>query len=132
MDARPMTNAHHLRRSGQALIEMIFILPLIITLMIWLMQGVEVVRASAEHQKYLRLNLFMRMNNYAKTTVDALGSGISARPAPQPHERNFMSLEYSPELGQKRLATSLDDFQRRQGSPVFVKSKLGICVRPDC
>lgn len=119
-------------KKGQALIEMVFILPLIITLIIWLLQGVEVVRSSAEHQKYLRLNLFLRMNNYATVSVDALGPAGSSEPAPVIHANTFMSLEYEPTLAQKSIAASLDAFQKQSGSPVFVRSKLGICIKPDC
>ena len=119
-------------KKGQALIEMVFILPLIITLIIWLLQGVEIVRSSAEHQKYLRLNLFLRMNNYAQYSVDALGPAGTGDPEPTVHPNTFMSLEYEPALGQKKIAASLGAFQKQKGSPVFVKSKLGICLRPEC
>jgi hypothetical protein len=120
------------KKEGQALIEMIFILPLIITLIIWLLQGVEVMRSSAEHQKYLRLSLFLRLNNYAKYNVDAIGPDAGSAPEDSIVEANALYLEYDRNFSQKKLATTLDAFEKRTGSPVFVKSKYGICIRPDC
>ncbi len=120
-------------QKGQALIEMIFILPLIIVLIVWLMQGVEVVRASAEQQKYLRLNLFLRLNNYAKYTVDYLGPNPAGPPLAVPFGKGAMWVTYENRpYSTKTLAGSLIDFQARQGAKVLVRSRLGICVRPEC
>jgi hypothetical protein len=126
---------HQRRQRGQSLIEMIFILPLIVTLMIWLMQGVEVVRASHEQQKYLRLDLMLRLNNQAKYTVDYIGPrGLGPRVATRINpNKNSMVVEYSNiSYSQKSLAGNLEDFRARVGAPIWVRSKLGICLRPVC
>lgn len=123
------------KQQGQALLEMIFILPLIVVLIIWLLQGVEVVRASAEQQKYLRLNLFLRINNRAIYTVDSLGPipGSEPRPAALSPTKNSMVVEYNNQaFSLKSLAGSLEEFQRKGGAQVLVRSKLGICIRPAC
>jgi hypothetical protein len=120
------------KSKGQALIEMVFILPLIITLIVWLLQGVEIMRSSAEHQKYLRLNLFLRLNNYAKYNVDALGASAASAPKGEVVEKNHMYLEYDKDLSQKTISTTLGAFEQRSGAPVPVRTKYGICIRPDC
>lgn len=121
------------QEEGQSLIEMIFILPLIIVLIVWLMQGVEVVRASAEQQKYVRLNLFLRLNNQAKFAIDALGSNAAGGVNPTPIRRSAMAVEFKHQTySLKTLAGNLQDFQARRGALVKIISKLGICLRPEC
>ena len=121
--------------SGQALIEMIFILPLIVVLMVWLLQGVEIVRASAEQQKYLRLDLFLRLNNHAQFAVDALGPSPGGEPKATAlsNSKNAQLVEYRyGEYSEKSLAGTLEAFRLRAGPRVSVRSKLGICLRPEC
>lgn len=107
----------HLR--GQATIETALSLPFLIWLLYYTLNAFNYVHSAHIGQKFAAMNLYERLDNRAKFSVDSL--------ADREHGREFMGVQYTDEQGQEPRRNIINS-----GNRTTLKVRVGICKEPSC
>ena len=114
-----MLKLNYITRSerGQAVIEMAMAMPFLIWLMYYTINAFYMIHSSHVAQKYAAMNMYQRLDNRSKFSVDDV--------AGRPFSREFIAVQYMDPDGkipQRKILIG----------PNKVNNVVGICREPGC
>jgi len=111
-----------LNQKGQAAIETAFALPFIIWLLYYTLNAYHSLHTAHVAQKYAAMNLYQRLDNRAKFTVDQFSNTL--------YRRNYMAVQYTEDgeaLPRRRILLEGSDGLQIDGTIGICRELAGKC-----